>query len=62
MLVFFDDILVYSRSIEEQQEHLQQVMEVLKQLYANRKKSLFGQTSLEYLDHIICKDGVAIDQ
>lgn len=62
-LVFFDDILVYSKSVEDHKRHLQSVLALLKehQFFANNKKCTFGQTQLEYLGHIISADGVAAD-
>lgn len=61
VLVFFDNILVYSRSISDRQQHLVIMFQTLAahQLYANHKKCQFGQEELEYLGHIISKDGVA---
>ncbi|PKU61161.1 RNA-directed DNA polymerase [Dendrobium catenatum] len=49
VLVFFDDILVYSRTVEEHLEHLRVVLEVLQehQLKANLKKCNFAQASVE---------------
>ena len=63
MLVFFDDILIYNHSLEEHQIHLFHVQQILEnqQLFANVKKCKFGQTSLEYLGHIILDQGVATD-
>lgn len=64
VLVFFDDILVYSRTEEEHQGHLREVMKLLEknQLYANQKKYSFGSKKIEYLGHIISEEGVAADE
>ncbi|MCH87789.1 RNA-directed DNA polymerase (Reverse transcriptase), partial [Trifolium medium] len=63
VLVFFDDILVYSRSIEEHQDHLTQVMNVLltNSFVANQAKCKFGCHQIDYLGHIISGAGVAVD-
>jgi hypothetical protein len=63
VLVFMDDILVYSPSISEHVQHLTAVLELLKQheLYVKESKCSFACTSLEYLGHIISTDGVATD-
>jgi len=55
VLVFFDDILVYSSDLEIHREHLSQVFEVLKlnKLLVNRKKCCFERDHIEYLGHII---------
>lgn len=63
VLVFFDDILVYSRNEIEHREHLRIVLQLLKdhQFYANEKKCAFGQSKIAYLGHIISGKGVAAD-
>lgn len=63
VLVFFDDILVYSRSSQEHLEHLEVVLKLLDEhrLYANHKKCQFGSKSVEYLGHVISEEGVAAD-
>lgn len=63
VLVFFDDILIYSASLEEHQQHLAAVMKLLTthKLYANAKKCVFGQTQVAYVGHIVSGKGVAMD-
>ncbi|GJT31209.1 reverse transcriptase [Tanacetum coccineum] len=62
-LVFLDDILVYSSSIEDHVQHLRQVLKVMRKhtLYAKMSKCVFGTTQVEYLGQVISQDGVATD-
>ena len=55
VLVFLDDILIYSTTWEEHLEHLRKVLQKLREnkLYGRRAKCEFGQTSVEYLGHRI---------
>ena len=63
MLVFFDDILVYSTSLSEHVTHLRSVLEVLalNKLYAKRSKCKFACNEVEYLRHVITDEGVHTD-
>ena len=63
VLVFFDDILVYSQSMDAHVSHLRTVLEVLmsNQLYAKQSKCVFGCTEVEYLGHFISRKGVRAD-
>ncbi|KAJ4784848.1 polyprotein [Rhynchospora pubera] len=63
ILVFFDDILVYSKTMAEHEHHLRATLEILMEnkLYAKMSKCEFGTEKLEYLGHIISVDGVATD-
>ena len=63
VLVFFDDILVYSRSWEEHLVHLDTVLGILdrESLYAKESKCDLGMTELLYLGHIINAEGMCMD-
>ena len=63
VLAFLDDILVYSRTPEEHAVHLRKVLELLRQhkLYGGLAKCSFFQPSVEYLGHIISKEGISMD-
>ena len=63
ILVFFDDILVYSRAMAEHLVHLGVVFEILgaHQLVAKKSKCVFGAGQMEYLGHVISKEGVTTD-
>ena len=63
LLVFIDDILVYSKSEEEHKEHLRIVLQTLKenQLYAKFSKFEFYKDKIQYLGHFISEQGLAID-
>ena len=63
LLVFFDDILVYSPDWESHLQHLQEVFSILRhqQLYLKASKCTFGATEIEYLGHFISAEGVRTD-
>jgi hypothetical protein len=63
VIVFLDDILVYSRSLPEHLSHLRLVLQTLRnhQLYAKMSKCSFAQDNISYLGHIISRNGVATD-
>jgi hypothetical protein len=63
MLVFFDDILIYSSSWSEHLRHVQLVLAKLQEhsLFMKNSKCAFGACSVVYLGHIISEAGVAMD-
>ncbi|XP_071909625.1 uncharacterized protein [Coffea arabica] len=63
ILVFFDDILVYSPDLQSHANHLRTVLRILKshQLYAKMSKCMFAQLRVEYLGHVISYNGVEMD-
>ena len=63
VIVFIDDILIYSRSQKEHAEHLALVLRRLqdKQLYAKFKKCEFWLDKVVFLGHIVSKEGIMVD-
>jgi hypothetical protein len=63
VLVFIDDILIYSPSLQSHVTHLKEVFDLLKQnqLKVKQSKCCFAQPKLAYLGHIISAAGVATD-
>ena len=63
LVVYFDDILIYSRSIDEHQLHLRTVCAKLQhdRLFANLAKCSFLNTSVTFLGFIITPAGIAVD-
>jgi hypothetical protein len=62
-VVFIDDILIYSKMLEEHEEHLRKVLERLRseKLYAKLEKCEFWLDSVSFLGHVISGKGVAVD-
>jgi hypothetical protein len=63
VVVFIDDILIYSQSEEEHVDHLKMVLQRLRehQLFAKLSKCKFWINEVLLLGHIINKDGLAVD-
>jgi hypothetical protein len=63
VIVFLDDILIYSKSKEDHEHHLRLVLQVLRehQLYAKLSKCSFYQKKINYLGHITSEQGITID-
>ena len=63
VLVFFDDIVIYSKSWEEHVQHVDWVIQLLKEkeLYAKPSKCFFGIKEVEYLGNIVSHESVKVD-
>ena len=63
VLVFLDDILVYSKNEEEHEENLRLTLKLLRehQLYAKMSKCDFYRDRIQYLGHIISEEGISVD-
>ena len=63
VLVFSDDILIYSKNEEEHGEHLRLTLQLLRehQLYAKLRKCDFYRDKIQYLGHIILEEGISVD-
>jgi hypothetical protein len=63
IVIFIDDILIYSRDPQEHAVHLRIVLETLreKQLYAKFSKCEFWLLEVKFMGHVISQGGVAVD-
>ncbi|KAK3516483.1 hypothetical protein QTP70_018758 [Hemibagrus guttatus] len=64
VLVYIDDILIYSRSLAEHRQHVREVLQWLRgyQLFLKAKKCTFHQSSVHFLGYIIDRSGVRMDE
>jgi hypothetical protein len=63
VLVLFDDILIYSKTCASHLSHVNQVLHLLSKnrLFLKQSKCSYGASEVEYLGHIVGKDGVRVD-
>nr|GEZ19398.1 hypothetical protein [Tanacetum cinerariifolium] len=63
VIVFIDDILIYSRSEEEHEAHLKTILDLLKEekLYAKFSKCEFWLKEVQFLGHVVNKEGIHVD-
>nr|GEX11271.1 putative reverse transcriptase domain-containing protein [Tanacetum cinerariifolium] len=63
VIVFIDDILVYSKSKDEHEDHLRLVLELLKkeELYAKFSKCEFWLQEVQFLGHVVNQSGIHMD-
>ena len=63
VVVFIDDILVYSKTKEEHVNHLRIVLQTLRDhlLYAKREKCDFWMTKVKFLGHVVSQEEISVD-
>lgn len=63
VVVFIDDILIYSMFDQEHVEHLRIVLQILKEneLYAKLSKCEFWLREVSFLGHVISRGGIVVD-
>ena len=62
--MYFDDILIYSKNLNEHLNHLRNVLSVLRseQLYANLKKCTFYMEKIVFLGYVVTAQGFEMDE
>jgi len=64
VVVYFDDILIYSLSLEDHKKHVRQVLETLRneKLYANLEKCVFAIDHIDFLGFVVSSKWVHVDE
>ena len=64
VVVYFDGILLFSKSMKEHLKHVRAVLQTLRKerLYANMKKCMFGVDKLVFLAFVVSSKGVRVDE
>ena len=64
MVLYFHDILIYSKNSMEHLEHLRQLFSILREqrLFANLKKCDFYADKIIFLRYVVTKDGIEMDR
>jgi hypothetical protein len=63
VVIYLDDILIFSRTWDTHMQHVQQVLQILQEhkLQVKENKSYFGQTSVPYLGFVVNTEGIQPD-
>ena len=64
VIVFLDDILIFSKSLEEHKQHVKQVLQILRKnkLYAKQSKCEFFKKSISFLGHVVGEKGISMEE
>ena len=63
VVFFINDIRIYSKNKQQHKEHLRTLLQVLReqQLYAKFSKCDFFKDKIQYLGHVVTKEGISVD-